>query len=154
MGKKTKTGKTETPRKKVPGVVLLERPPTVSEYRRLRESVGWGDLDATATKTALGNALFSVCAVTRAGVVGCGRVIGDGGVYFYIQDIIVSPGHQGRGIGRRLMDSVMRYLGRCACEGAFVGLMAAKGAAGLYEKYGFQRRPEDSPGMFLRLTHL
>jgi hypothetical protein len=29
--------------------------------------------------------------------VGCGRVVGDGGVYFYVQDVIVVPGLQGLG---------------------------------------------------------
>jgi ribosomal protein S18 acetylase RimI-like enzyme len=82
-------------------------------------------------------------------VVGCGRVIGDGGIYFYIQDIIVLPEFQGKGIGRRIMDAVMEYLKAHARDGAFVGLMAAKGVSKFYERYGFKERPSDAPGMFL-----
>jgi hypothetical protein len=46
------------------------------------------------------------------------------------------------------MDAVLGYLEGAAKPGAFVGLMAAEGAGGFYERYGFQRRPDDRPGMF------
>jgi GNAT superfamily N-acetyltransferase len=128
--------------------ILVERPPTVEEYQRLREAVGWDRVDVEATEMGLGNALFSVCVVYRDQVVGCGRIVGDGGIYFYIQDIIVLPEFQGRGLGRRIMDAVMDYLRSHAHLKAFIGLMAAKGAAGFYEKYGFAERPPGRPGMF------
>ena len=128
--------------------ILVERPPTVEEYQRLREAVGWDRVDVEATETGLGNALFSVCVVYRDQVVGCGRIVGDGGIYFYIQDIIVLPEFQGRGLGRRVMDAVMDYLCSHAHPNAFIGLMAAKGVSGFYEKYGFAERPPDRPGMF------
>ena len=87
--------------------ILVERPPTVEEYQRLREDVGWESVDVEATETGLRNALFSVCVTHKDEVIGCGRVVGDGGIYFYIQDIIVLPEFQGRGLGRRIMDAVM-----------------------------------------------
>ena len=37
--------------------------------------------------------------VTMAGqLIAAGRVIGDGGVYFYVQDVIVVPEHQRRSL--------------------------------------------------------
>ena len=128
--------------------ILVERPPTVEEYQRLREAVGWDRVDVEATETGLRNALFSVCVVYRDQVVGCGRVVGDDGIYFYIQDIMVLPEFQGKGLGRRVMDAVMDYLRSCAHPNAFIGLMAAKGVSRFYEKYGFAERPPDRPGMF------
>jgi len=80
--------------------------------------------------------------------VGCGRVVGDGGVYFYVQDVIVLPELQGLGWGARIMDAVMRYLDASAPPGSFIGLMAAKDVEGFYRRYGFDRRPDDRPGMF------
>jgi len=83
---------------------LVERPPTIEEYQSLREIVGWGNTDAKATEIGLGNSLFSVCVIYKNEIIGCGRVVGDGGIYFYIQDIIVLPEFQRKGIGKR-MDS-------------------------------------------------
>jgi ribosomal protein S18 acetylase RimI-like enzyme len=130
------------------GCVLVERNPTLEEYRRLRRAVGWLDVETEATKIGLNNSLFSVCVILENRVIGCGRVIGDGGIYFYIQDIIVLPEFQGRGIGKRIMDAIMEYLKAHARDGAFIGLMAAKGVSEFYERYGFKERAPDAPGMF------
>jgi ribosomal protein S18 acetylase RimI-like enzyme len=82
-------------------------------------------------------------------LVGYGRIVGDGSVYFYIQDIIVLPEHRGQGLGHGIMSRVMAYLAEHAYPDSFIGLMAAQGAAGFYERYGFAERPPDRPGMFL-----
>ncbi len=75
-------------------------------------------------------------------------MVGDGGIYFYLQDVIVRPEQQGRGYGRLIMGALMGFLDRTARPGAFVGLMAATGVAAFYERYGFAPRPEGRPGMY------
>jgi ribosomal protein S18 acetylase RimI-like enzyme len=92
--------------------------------------------------------LYSVVLERDGDAVGCGRVVGDGGVYFYVQDVIVLPELQGLGWGARIMDAVMRYLDASARPGSFIGLMAAEDVEGFYRRYGFDRRPDDRPGMF------
>lgn len=82
-------------------------------------------------------------------VIGHGRIIGDGGIYYHIQDVIVSPEFQGQGIGERIMNSLMGYIKAHAHTNAFVGLMAAKGTAGFYKRFGFNERPPNGPGMFM-----
>jgi len=136
------------------GCVLVERNPTLEEYQRLRKAVGWEDAETEAIKIGLHNSLFSVCIVLENEVIGCGRVIGDSGLYFYIQDIIVLPKFQRKGIGRRIMNAIMEYLKAHACDRAFIGLMAAKGVSTFYERYGFKKRPSDAPGMFCVLRKL
>jgi ribosomal protein S18 acetylase RimI-like enzyme len=130
--------------------ILVERSPTAEEYQKLREAVGWGNVDFEATEVGLHNSLFSVCIIYnyKNNVIGCGRLIGDGGIYFYIQDVIVLPEFQGKGIGKRIMASIMDYLKACAPPNVFVGLMAAKGVSRFYERYDFMERPADAPGMF------
>jgi ribosomal protein S18 acetylase RimI-like enzyme len=130
---------------------LSERAPTLDEYRRLCDAVGWGTVEPAALEIGLRHSLFAVCVLHQGEVIGCGRIVGDGGMYFYIQDIVVLPEFQGRGIGRRIMGAVMGYLQAHARAGAFIGLMAARGASGFYEKYGFVQRPTEQygPGMFL-----
>jgi len=134
---------------RTPSTVKIEvRTPTPQEYAQLREAVHWSKLDLKAIEQGLQNSIFSVCATYEQKVIGCGRVIGDGGIYFYIQDIIVIPDFQKRGIGKFIMNEIMKYLNKNAAENAFIGLMSAKGVMGFYEKYGFEERPSSRPGMF------
>jgi predicted N-acetyltransferase YhbS len=127
---------------------LIERDPTVQEYQRLRRAVGWGEMTDDGVAVGLPNALFSVVLERDGEAVGLGRIVGDGGLYFYLQDVIVLAEHRGLGLGARITDALMAYLERSACPGAFVGLMAAVGAEPFYERYGFHRRSEQQPGMF------
>jgi GNAT superfamily N-acetyltransferase len=127
---------------------ILERMPGLAEYARMRAAVGWNEVDPEGVARGLQNALFSLCLLQGEKLIGCARIVGDGGLYFYIQDVIVLPEYQGQGLGRRLMDRVMAYIERHAKRGAFIGLMAAKGVAPFYHKYGFAERPAAQPGMY------
>lgn len=131
-------------------VKVVDRLPSVSEYLDLRRSVGWCALPENTVRIGLSNSLYAVCAVRGCEVIGCGRVCGDGGVYFYIQDMIVSPRFQRQGLGNRLMDRLMAHIHSHAQKGAFIGLMAAPGLEGFYGHFGFSLYPEDSPGMLIR----
>ena len=132
----------------IPESVALERRvPTVDEYRLLRERVGWPNGDSNAQSLGLKNSLYSVCLLYGDEIIGCGRVIGDRGNYFYIQDIIVLPEHQKQGLGMLIMDALMEYIKNNAKPGSMIALMAAKGVARFYKRYGFAIREADSPGM-------
>ncbi len=128
---------------------LVVQAPSVDEYLKLRVAVGWGAADREATERSIQNTFYWVCLLDDEQVIGCGRVIGDGGLCFYVQDIIVLPAYQGQGYGRQIMDRVMEYLAANARPGAFAGLMAAHGVAGFYRQYGFIERPNEQlgPGM-------
>jgi len=128
-------------------IALVERAPTLDEYRRLRASVGWNEVDADGIVAGLSSSLYAVVLERDGEAVGCGRVVGDGGIYLYLQDVIVLPELQGQGWGARIMDAVMQYVEEAARPGSFVGLMAAKDAEGFYLRYGFERRADDRPGM-------
>jgi len=126
---------------------ILEQSPSVEEYQTLRNAVRWSPVSDQAVERSLKNSLYTVCAYIGKKIVGYGRVIGDGGIYYYIQDVIVLPEFQRRGIGRKIMTSIMNYLEN-ADPSAFFGLMAAKSFSSFYELYGFKERPPDAPGMF------
>lgn len=119
----------------------------VEEYLALREAVGWAARPADRRK-GLANALFTVCARHEGNVLGCGRVVGDDGLYFYLQDIIVRLEFQRKGLGLLLMQPILGYLDEHARPGSFVGLMAAEGVTGFYDGPGFALRPPGRPGMF------
>ena len=80
-------------------------------------------------------------------LVGIGRVVGDGNIYFYIQDVIVSPEHQGKGIGVKVLEHLSQLILTKAVPGAFVDLIAAEGLVPLCEKFGFNTRSLDKPDM-------
>jgi len=42
-------------------VDIVERPPTLREYKDLREVCGWGNVSDESTQVSIDNALYSVC---------------------------------------------------------------------------------------------
>ncbi|MDQ8205817.1 GNAT family N-acetyltransferase, partial [Pelagicoccus sp. SDUM812003] len=84
------------------------------------------------------------------------RIVGDGGLFFYVQDIIVKEKYRGNGFSRLIMDDLLEYLRGVAKKGAFVGLFSVKGVEPLYESYGFVSRPNDTfgAGMFIPVENL
>lgn len=131
-----------------PNITIHERPLQPAEYQALRRAVGWPAVDPEAVRIGLARDLYTVVAERGGATIGCGRIVGDGGIYFYLQDVIVVPEFQGQRIGEALMARLMAYLAAHARENSFVGLMAAAGVEAFYEKYGFTRRPDNRPGMY------
>jgi GNAT superfamily N-acetyltransferase len=133
------------------GYRVEQRPPTVPELRALHTAVGWESLpdDDEALARGLADSKFAAVVTAAGEAVACVRLVGDGGIYFYVQDLIVRPEHQGRGLGDRLMAALWRHLGEHAARSAFVGLMTAEGKAEFYERWGFAVRPPGRPGMAL-----
>jgi len=127
---------------------LVERPPDIEEYHSVCRDVGWDEaINFDAARVSLANSLYHVVALYDDVVIGMARVVGDGAMYFYIQDVAVVPAHQGQGVGALLMGQIMEHLAGRAPEKAFVGLFAAEGTRSFYERYGFAVYP-GLTGMF------
>ena len=120
--------------------------PSVEDYNRLRRDAGWPEMDPDTVQRCLPRSLYVVCAFEKGGLVGTGRVVGDGGLCFYIQDVIVARSHQGRGIGAALMDRIMGFIAARSVENSYLGLMSVVGKEGFYHRYGFTSRPTDTLG--------
>ena len=130
-------------------VTLIHNRPTADQYLHLRAQTDWHPVTVQDVETAMASSLFSLLAVHQNRIIGCARIIGDGGLYFYIQDMIVDHDHRGQGIGTKMMRELLRWLSRHAGDSAFVGLMAADGAEKFYRKFGFQARAEGRAGMWI-----
>lgn len=127
---------------------LLRRVPTLAEYKRLCDSVGWNDfINFDVAEDSLKQSLFGVVVQYKDDIVGMGRVIGDGRIYFYIQDIAVMPEHQNKGIGHLIMKEITDFLKTSAPDKAFVGLFATEGKESFYNKFGLNEH-EGMTGMF------
>ncbi len=120
---------------------LRKEPPSVEDALFLKEEAGWVLTNPVSTQKGFANSLFCVSVYDNEQIVGMARVVGDGFTVFYLQDVIVRPPYQHQGIASRMLDVVMSYIAEHACPGAIVGLMSAPGKEGLYERYGFWRRP-------------
>jgi len=125
---------------------IIEKLPSPEEYLYLRQLVGWNLLERDVVEKALPASLYCVCAVVDRTVIGMARIIGDGGLAYYIQDVIVIPEYQRKGIGTQLMNKIMEYIRTNAYNNSVVGLMAAKGKELFYTRYGFTIRSDNNLG--------
>lgn len=125
-------------------------------YLKLREQVGWVKLSDRQASMAVNNCLYNVCAYVDGIPVGMGRVVGDGAVISYIQDLVVIPGVQGSGIGSMILDALKNYVSDITEPGTrmMLCLMCAKGREDFYLKHGFTARPTDTlgPGMIIYIN--
>jgi GNAT superfamily N-acetyltransferase len=118
---------------------VLERAPTREEYEALCRAVGWGDdVNYTAATAALGNSLFQVVAEADGDIVGMARVVGDGAMFFYVQDVAVAPPHQGKGIGSRMIQTIRDWLIANAPPKAQAFVFEADGRRSFYQERGFE----------------
>ena len=94
-----------------------------------------------AAAEALPRSLHAVMASKDDEAVGMGRIVGDGSIFFYIQDVAVDPRFQGQGTGHRILEALVGWVHAHAPEKAFLGLFAASGAQSLYERFAFASHP-------------
>lgn len=125
--------------------------PAPAEYCALRIQDGLSPMSEAAAAVGLPGSWCAVCVRQDGELIGMGRVVGDGGLFFLVVDIAVTPSMQGRGLGRRIMAALMAQLHARAPVGALVSLLADGGASRLYESFGFRFSAPRSRGMLLRL---
>ena len=111
-------------------IELSAVPPTAEEFVELRAACGWGAVEPAIAERALAAGLLGVVARDGNRVAGFGRVVGDGVLYFYLQDVIVRPEFRGQGVGGLIVEALLDEVLRQAPVGATIGLMAAEGKEG------------------------
>ena len=79
-------------------------------YLKLRKSVNWKPLTEKQAEKAIENSILTLVAYDEGKPIGMGRIVGDGAVICYIQDLIVIPEYQGRGVGQMLMESLIDFV--------------------------------------------
>lgn len=122
--------------------------PTPIEYNNIRVEGGMSRKPQEAATIGLKNSLFTVCIYHGNTLIGMGRIIGDGGAFFQIVDIVVKPSNQKKGIGKLIMKKLMEYLDQNTYPGSYVSLIADDPANKLYEQFGFAYTYPKSHGMF------
>ena len=125
--------------------------PTPEDYNRLRRDANWPEMDPTVSARSLTQTCFTLCVFDDSDLIGMGRVVGDFGLCFFIQDVIVLRTHQGRGVGDAIMRRLMKYISGHAVKDTYVGLMSAVGKESFYHRYGFTSRPTEALGAGMTL---
>jgi GNAT superfamily N-acetyltransferase len=132
----------------VQSVAIVERIPTVEEYLYLIAAVGWRPRERRAVELALHHSLYAVCAETGDHTVGCGRVIGDGGLHLYLADVVVVPEYQRCGIGTRIVAALTHFVDTFPYHNTIVGIIPTPGLQRFYERHGYKAQPSDSPALY------
>jgi GNAT superfamily N-acetyltransferase/uncharacterized glyoxalase superfamily protein PhnB len=142
-------------------IQIIERKPTVQEFRHLQSATG-EDTSATteatpavadASSTAdwassandaileavLAAAVYAVVAEDTASgeVIGCALLPGDHATFYYVKDIMVHPNWQGKRVGTALMQALIHWLERNGADNALVGLFAQETLEPFYQQFGF-----------------
>lgn len=113
---------------------------TAEEFIFLWETV-WGDGPSfEQTELAMKHTLFRVSIYDKDEIVAMARMIGDMGLDYYIKDVVVRPEYQQKGIGRLLINELMKYIKENGIGGTdiFVELCAMPDKIPFYKKLGFE----------------
>lgn len=106
--------------------------PELSELYRLAPL---GNKSSEWLKTAFSNSMFRFFAQDDGVLVAAGRAVADGVDCSYICDIAVHPSHQGRGLGREVIQRLV-----AASQGhRKIILYAVPGKEDFYRRFGFHR---------------
>lgn len=115
------------------------RTPTPFEYESLCRSVGWNEEGRfVCMEAALAGSIFGVIAEVDGELAGMGRVLSDGAMYYHVHDVVVSPRHQGAGVGKAIMHAIIDRLLETAPPNAKISLFAADGKTEFYTRLGFE----------------
>ncbi len=112
---------------------------SANDFISLWESV-WDEAPSfDQVKLAMDNTLFRVSIYDDNKLIAMARVIGDKGLNYYIKDVVVIPEYQGKGIGRMLINELLKYINDNGISGTeiFVELCAMPNVIPFYEKLGF-----------------
>ncbi|WP_372371497.1 GNAT family N-acetyltransferase [Candidatus Uabimicrobium sp. HlEnr_7] len=83
---------------------------------------------------AFQNSQYTILVYDKEKIIGAGRAISDGVYYAGIFDIAVLPDYQERGIGKEIMNYLLKQL-----DGQFIILTTTIGKEGFYRKLEFKK---------------
>ena len=98
------------------------------------KSVGMGFHDPDVHRQAFEASHTTIFVYNSGKLIGFGRAISDGAYQAAIYDCAVIPEFQGNGIGKTIMQNILRRVSQCN-----IILYASPGKEGFYQKHGFRK---------------
>ena len=135
------------------GLIIKHNELTAEEFIFLWETV-WGDGPSLEqTRLAMEHTLFRVSIYDGNEIVAMARMIGDMGLDYYIKDVVVKPEYQGKGIGRLLINELLKFIKENGVKDTeiFVELCAMPDKIPFYEKFGFEANEAQRLKMMCRV---
>ncbi len=120
------------------------------ELEELCDAVGWSRRPIHKVRKAIQHSFLVVGMWQQQGsfkrLIGFARATSDHAFNATLWDVVVHPEFQGKGLGRALMDKVIRELR--SQDISNITLFADRGVVEFYERLGFTPDPEGIKGMF------
>lgn len=112
---------------------------TAEEFISLWESVWTNPPSSEQTRLAMEHSLFRIAVYDGDYPIAMARMIGDMGLCYYIKDVVVRPEYQKQGVGRMMIEELLRFIRENGVSGTdiFVELCAMPDKIPFYEKFGF-----------------
>jgi len=132
-------------------IIFQEALPDIKEYWDLFQTTGWNqeyNFSIQDLANAIQNSWYSMSIYDSDKLIGFGRVIADGIHHALIVDLIIHPDYQNKGLGSRLLEKLVSKCKKNKIRD--IQLFSAKDKYAFYEKFGFEKRPNNAPGMQLR----
>ena len=109
---------------------------SVKALADLRESVGWSRMEKEYGDLSI-SSYYHIAVYEDEKLIGYIDSVSNGVTDAYIQDLMVCPDHQGKGIGTELMNKMIRYLKeKHIC---MISVIYEEGLEPFYDKFGFYR---------------
>ena len=107
---------------------------SVNDLADLRESVGWSRMEKEYNNPLL-SSYYHIAVYEKEALIGYIDCISNGVTDAYIQDLMVHPDYQGRGIGTDLMKKMIDYLKKKHIY--MISVVFEEKLKPFYEKFGF-----------------
>lgn len=127
---------------------ITEEVPQLKEYIDLRFDAGLTEVEKSIAETALNRSLLSV--LVRDGndrLIGMGRVIGDGALYFQLVDVMAAVSYRDQGLEESIVSELLGRLKKIAPGGAEVTVITDVPGIKLYQHAGFKLLYPERYGM-------
>ena len=113
----------------------IENAPTsAKQIADLREAVGWNRMES-CYENELMNSYYHVAVYDNDKLIGYIDTVSNGVTDAYIQDLMVHPQYQGRGIGTELMNRTIAYLKES--EIYMISVVFEERLLPFYKRFGF-----------------
>ena len=129
-------------------IIYKENLLTAENYRTFQKEMKWEQIEYEQIDKSLKNDLYDVVAIHEDRIIGMGRLIGDGAMFWYVQDIFILTEYQRKGVGSKIVNRLIEYAKENSLSKTEISLclMSASGKEEFYEKLGFKRRPYGHEG--------
>ena len=113
---------------------IFNKPVSVKALADLRESVGWNRMESEY-KNPLLTSYYHIAVYEKEVLIGYIDCVSNGVTDAYIQDLMVRPDYQGRGIGTDLMEKMIDYLKNKHIY--MISVVFDESLKAFYKKFGF-----------------